>query len=157
MIKKLLVKVGIIVGIAVAAPYYFYAGGQMPGFLQDFGWGGGSDQPAVPENYSNVVTDKEVTVYKWVDENGIQHFGGTPPAGVVAERKHLKPSLNIMQAKKIPEKEEAGDASVKKDDGILKNPYNPENMKQIINDAKNVQKLLDQRFENQKEMLNSNR
>jgi len=41
MIKKLLIKVGIIVGILVAAPYYFYGGGKMPDFLQDFGWGVG--------------------------------------------------------------------------------------------------------------------
>ena len=158
MIKKLLIKVSIIVGIMVAVPYYFYGGGKMPGFLQDFGWGGGSAKPVVPENFSNVVTDKAVTVYKWVDENGIQHFGSTPPAGVVAEAKHLKPSQNVIQALKIPEKEDADkEESIKKDDGVLKNPYNPENMKQIINDAKNVQKLLDQRFENQKEMMNSNR
>ena len=157
MIKKLLIKVGIIVGIMLAVPYYFYGGGKMPGFLQDFGWGGGTEKPAVPENFSNAVTDKEVTVYKWVDKDGIQHFGSTAPAGVVAEEKHLRPNDNVIQAMKIPEKEETEKKPAVNADAILKNPYKPENVKQLINDAKNVQKLLDQRFENQKEVMGSGR
>ena len=28
----------------------------------------------------------QTTVYKWVDEDGVVHFGETPPAGVAAER-----------------------------------------------------------------------
>ena len=154
MIKKLLIKVGIIVGILVAVPYYFYGGGRMPDFLQDFGWGGAeSEKPRLPENISNVVTDKAVTVYKWVDENGIQHFGSTPPVGVVAETKHLKPNQNIMQAIKIPEKEEEEKTSGPKVTNILKNPYSKKNVEELIDNAKGVQDMLDKRFEDQQKML----
>ena len=154
MIKKLLIKVGIIVGILVAAPYYYYGDGKMPDFVQDFGWGGAeSEEPKLPENISNAVTDKEVTVYKWVDEKGIQHFGGTPPPGVVAEVKHLKPDQNIMQAIKIPEEEEEEKASGPKVTNVIKNPYSKEGVKEIIDDAKGVQEMLDKRFEDQQKMM----
>ena len=154
MIKKLLIKVSIIVGILVAAPYYFYGGGKMPGFLQNFEWGGAeSEKPKLPENISNAVTDKAVTVYKWVDENGVQHFGNTPPPGVVAEAKHLKPNQNIMQAIKIPEEEEEEEASGPKVTNIIKNPYSKEGVEELIDDAKGVQDMLNKRLEDQQKMM----
>ena len=159
MIKKLVLKVaikfGIIIGILMAVPYYFYAGGELPGFISDLGFGSSQNVKAkLPENYTNVVTDKEVTIYQWVDEHGIKHFGSAPPPNVAAEVRHLKPDQNVIQAVKVPDREEVVDEPAQEDE-ILKNPYNPETVKKLINDAKNVQKLLDQRFENQKELMGS--
>ena len=154
MIKKLLIKVGLIVGILMAAPYYYFGGGDIPDFLQNFGWGGGqAEKPKLPENITNVVTDKAVTVYKWVDENGVQHFGSIPPAGVVAEVKHLKPDQNVIQAIKIPEVEEEETASGPKVTNIVKNPYSKEGVEELIDSAKGVQEMLDQRLEDQKKMM----
>ncbi|MDH5471350.1 MAG: DUF4124 domain-containing protein [Gammaproteobacteria bacterium] len=155
MIKKLLIKVSIIVGIMMAVPYYFYSGGEMPGFLRDFGLGGAEDKPALPGNFSNVTTDKEVTVYQWVDEHGRKQFGSAPPEGVEAEAKNLKPAQNVISAFKIPEKEESGDTAARQSDHIIKNPYSPGVAKKLIDDAKNVQQLLDQRFENQNKIMGS--
>lgn len=161
MIKKLMLKVaikfGIIVGIMLVVPYYFYNGGQLPDLMGVLDFSREEAKPPVlPENISSVTTDREVTVYQWLDANGIRQFGSTPPAGVEAEVMQLKPDRNVIQAVKIPRDEEASaEKQNQVEEPVLKNPYNPETVKKMIEDAKNVQKLLDQRFEDQNQVMES--
>ncbi len=170
--KMLLFKMIFVVVIMLAVPYFIMGGGKMPDFL-----GGILDPSAkkakLPENISSVVTDKDVTVYKWVDDQGRTHFSGIKPVGQDSEAKHLRPDTNIVQAVKITEEEEeassfGGLISLNKKDKNKKNkkgggkiepyqmenPYTPEGMQNLIQGAQNIQGLMDQRSEAQQKAVN---
>ena len=105
-----------------------------------------------PKNLSNVVTDKKVQVYKWRDENGIMQFSNTPPPTVGdAEKIELNPNKNIVQAVKIPEKEEPKEVAKTESPS----PYSVKGMKKVMNDAKGVEQLLQKRHEEQQKMMNN--
>lgn len=153
--KMLFIKLIIVVGILLAVPYYMMGGAGLPDFLQQMMPGQKPKQAAVPENISNVVTDKDVTVYKWVDEQGHVNFSSVPPVGLEAEVKQLKPDMNILPAMKLPEKEEEkeqGSRVTRVGEG-LQNPYSKEGVEKLVDDAKNVGDMLNNRFEAQKEVI----
>jgi len=105
----------------------------------------------VPKSLSSGITDKKVQVYKWRDKNGVMQFGNTPPlAGADTEKIELNPNKNIVQAVKIPEKEEP--ARVAKTESP--NPYSVKGMKKVMNDAKGVEELLQKRHQGQQKMMN---
>ena len=105
-----------------------------------------------PSNLSSAVTDEKVQVYKWRDENGVMQFSNTPPLKESnAEQILLDPNSNIIQAVKVPEKEEPGPVVKKKSS----NPYSVSGMKKVVDDARDVEKLLQQRQEQQQEALNN--
>jgi hypothetical protein len=104
-----------------------------------------------PEGFSNAVTDEKVQVYKWRDEHGVMQFSNTPPAsGAAAEQIVLKPNSNIVQAVKIPVKESAAEEV----SSSAPNPYSIKGMKKVMDDAKGVEQLLQNRHEQQQKMLN---
>jgi hypothetical protein len=104
-----------------------------------------------PENFSNAVTEEKVSVYKWRDKNGVMQFSNTPPAsGAVAELIVLNPNSNIVQAVKIPQQE----AFTEEVNSSAPNPYSIQGMKQVMDDAKGVEQLLQNRHEQQQKMLN---
>ena len=170
--KMLVFKMVFVVVIMLAVPYYIMGGGKMPAFL-----GGMFDQavkkPKLPENISSVVTDKDVTVYKWVDDQGRTHFSGIKPVNQNAETRHLRSDTNVMQAVKIPQAEDNENKSFgglislskmdknkknQKGDGKVEpyqveNPYTPEGMKNLIQGAQNVQGLINQRSEAQQKAI----
>lgn len=103
-----------------------------------------------PKNLSSVVSDEKVQVYKWRDENGVMQFSNTPPpTGGVAEQVVLDPNSNLMQAVKVTEQEEPKpEAEVE-----TPNPYSVKGMKKVMDDARGVEELLQQRHEGQQEMM----
>lgn len=104
-----------------------------------------------PKNLSNAVTDEKVQVYKWRDENGVMQFSNTPPpAGGAAERVVLDPNSNLMQAVKIPEQEQEIKPEVEAESP---NPYSVKGMKKVMDDARGVEQMLQQRHEGQQQML----
>ncbi|MDH5767261.1 MAG: DUF4124 domain-containing protein [Gammaproteobacteria bacterium] len=151
MRKKLVVKVvfkfGMILGIFLGMTYYFYGAGNLSGFFSGLDFEKEeAGKSVLPDTIQSVVTDQEVTVYQWVDENGIKQFGSLPPEGIGAEAMHLKPDQNVVPSVKVTESKE-DEEETGRDEPILKNPYNPDTVKQLINDAKNVKELLDQRYQ----------
>jgi hypothetical protein len=127
-------------------PMAFFDSGFSKG-LSDFN----NIKAKVPKSLSNGITDKKVQVYKWRDKNGVMQFGNTPPlAGGDTEKIELNPNKNIVQAVKIPEKEEA--KKVAKTESP--NPYSVKGMKKVMNDAKGVEELLQKRHEGQQKMMN---
>ena len=104
-----------------------------------------------PKNLTSVVTDEKVQVYKWRDANGVMQFSNTPPPTVSgAEQVVLDPNHNLVQAVKVPEKEEPAEvANVE-----TPSPYSVKGMKKVMDDAKGVEQLLQQRHQNQQNMLN---
>lgn len=168
--KKLFIKLVVVVTVMLTVPYYFLGGSlPLPGFLT-----GMFSETKEPLSATSVRTDRDVTVYKWVDENGRTHFSEAPPVGEVAETMELKTNTNVMQAVKIPDQEEEEDnfggtiislgksSGSKSDpdkdnessDGELENPYSPEGIENLIDNAKNVSKMMNQRQKQQQQILN---
>ena len=105
-----------------------------------------------PKNLSNVVTDEKVQVYRWRDENGVTQFSNTPPpAGMAAEQVVLDPDSNLMQAVKKPEAETK---QVVQAETAVPNPYSVNGMEKVLEDARAVESMLQQRHEQQQKMLN---
>ncbi len=105
----------------------------------------------VPKNLTSVVTDQKVQVYKWRDEHGVMQFSNTPPPSVSnAERVVLDPNHNLMKAVKVPEKEEKSKEVVETE---MPNPYSVKGMKKVMDDARGIEDMLQQRHEKQQEMM----
>ncbi|NOQ69577.1 MAG: DUF4124 domain-containing protein [Gammaproteobacteria bacterium] len=105
-----------------------------------------------PENLSNVVTDEKVQVYKWSDKNGVMQFSNRPPLTVTnAEQVVLDPNSNLVQAVKIPEKEEPKQVVQTESP----NPYSVKGMKKVMDDARGVEEMLHKRHEEQQKMMNN--
>lgn len=101
------------------------------------------------------------TIYKWVDEHGVTQYTSEPPPETVAMTQlELDENTNVIQGLKMPEAEAPTNsqnaqnppAQLALPDGNL---YSPEKIKKVIDDAKNVQKLLNDRVKQQDDALNS--
>jgi hypothetical protein len=102
-----------------------------------------------PENLSTAVTDKKVQIYRWRDENGVMQFSNTPPPSVKgAEQVVLDPNSNLMQAVKQPQVEPEPVVQAESP-----SPYSVKGMKKVMEDAKAVETLLQQRHEQQQKMM----
>ena len=107
-----------------------------------------------PESLSHAVTDKKVQVYKWRDKNGIMQFSNTPPLDATnAESVLVDPSNNLVKAIKIPEKEEPKSEKVAKTE--LPSPYSIKGIKKVMDDARGIEDVLQQRHEKQQKMINN--
>ncbi len=146
----------ITLGIMLAVPL-IYMGKLDPMGLFDSGFSMGSSELSklkakAPKNLSNVVTDEKVQIYKWRDEKGIMQFSNTPPpTGGNAERVELDPNSNLMQAVKVPEKEEEKEVVQTKPP----NPYSPSGMQKTMEDVRGVEDMLNKRHEKQQKALNN--
>lgn len=154
--KSTIISMLIVLVILAVLPILFFGDND---FLATLGLGGGSGgkesiaslKAKAPKNLTNVTTDKQVKVYKWVDENGVTQFSQTPPRlGGEAESLTLKPDTNIMQAYRAP-KQEPKQASGPK---IFKtNPYTPGGMKDMMNETARVTQQMNQRQQEQNTLL----
>lgn len=159
MITKLLfkvgIKVGIVIGVLLGVPYFIMGKGELPDFLTGI-FQKAEEKVNLPQNISSVTTDTEVTVYQWVDENGIKQFGNAPPPGAVNVKTiNLKPNTNIMKAFKAPEEEEEPEEGPKVTTLLESSPYSVDGVKGVVDDAKGVQDTLDKRMEEQQKLLDS--
>jgi hypothetical protein len=102
---------------------------------------------------SDVVVDKEVQVYKWRDQDGVMQFSSKPPPDTHnAEQIVLHPDSNVVQAVTVGEKETA--QPVAKTENLAATPYSIKGMKQVVDDAKGIEEMLQQRDEQQQKILN---
>ena len=110
-----------------------------------------SDQGAEDEN----------AIYQWVDAEGNQQFSSSPPPeGIEYSVKIYDPNLNIIQSVNVEkngqepgETTEAGpekEASANEDTG---SPYSADGIKKLFEDVNNIEKLLNQRHQNQEALL----
>lgn len=103
----------------------------------------------------NPLSSAPETAYKWVDENGRTHYSNEVPAQSQPAIEVIKvdPNTNIIQAVELPEEAEEGETTVITPvEGPL---YKPENIQKLINDAKNVEKVLQERHKKQEEIINN--
>lgn len=92
-------------------------------------------------------------LYKWVDSNGVTQYTQKPPA------EHIKfdiisvnPKANILPEVQTPADENSTDSKREQFTGLSKTPNNIE---QLIEDAKNVQEVLGNRAAQQEKEINS--
>ena len=102
----------------------------------------------------------EVEIYEWIDSEGaIQFSNQPPPAGVEYQVRQFDPNANVIQSVELPA-EEAETAAVEAQESgpgdaqESASPYTPEGVKKLMDDAKNVEKLLNQRFQSQESAIN---
>ena len=109
------------------------------------------DMPDLPDAGSG----RKDYFYRWYDADGnVQFTTEPPPEGVEYTVKGYDPDTNLIQAVTAPAEESPQEPAAEKarpglDPGALDNPYSPENVKKLIDDAKNVQKILNQRYQDQ--------
>ncbi|MCP4769367.1 MAG: DUF4124 domain-containing protein [Gammaproteobacteria bacterium] len=101
------------------------------------------------------------TFYRWYDAEGNVQFTTEPPAdGIEYTVKGYDPNTNVIQAVKTPAAEAASAPNVPASTGETSselpevNPYDAESVKKLIEDTKNIEKLLNQRQQNQNATLN---
>ena len=101
------------------------------------------------------------TIYQWYDSEGnIQFTTEPPPEGIEYQVRQFDPDANVIQSVKLPAAEDSSakagaDAEKTVEPAALDgNPYSPEGVKKLLEDAKNVEKLLQQRFQNQESAIN---
>lgn len=86
------------------------------------------------------------TVYKWQDQNGEWQFSNQPPPeGVASKVITYRSDTNVIQSAKPPAKPAStADAETPSANPLL--PItNPEKVKKLMDDAKNIEKLLQDR------------
>lgn len=98
--------------------------------------------------------------YKWYDAEGNIQFTTEPPAeGIEYTVKGFDPDANVIQAVKVAPKEPAqeesgptGNKTTKPED--IGNPYSKDSIEKLFKDAKNLEKILNQRLQDQQSTLN---
>lgn len=99
--------------------------------------------------------EPEKLFFKWKTPDGQTHFGDKPSADaldiVVIRGKDLRG--NTVAATKIPEPEPEKESQASNSGSSMPNPYSPEGVKEIMDKAKNVEKLMQDRVEQQEKMM----
>jgi len=99
-------------------------------------------------------SDGKDMIYQWTDADGnVQFSNSQPPEGVVYTLKVYDPNLNVIQA---VEAQAAGSEEVSESQSTKKitsakeigSPYSVERIEKLFEDANNIEKLLNQRFNN---------
>ena len=117
------------------------------------------DLPNFSGNTIQVGSDEDLggkdIFYKWYDAEGnVQFTTEPPPEGVEFTLKGFDPNANVIQSVKLPaeenETEEANSTARKSDNrGDIGNPYSADAIKKLFEDTKNIEKLLQQRVQDQ--------
>lgn len=115
---------------------------------------------SISKNIPLVTPDEnETTVYKWQDDTGEWHFSGQPPpAGISSSVETYRSDVNLTQAPPPPVEAKPdpveNTADIPSGSAALLPITDPERVKQLIEDAKNVQNLVNERQQNIEQHLN---
>ena len=118
-----------------------------------------SARSLVPDTPASSGMDK---FYKWYDSEGnVQFTTEPPPDGVEYTVKEYDPDTNLIQAVELP-KEEAPEKTTSLQTGNPAadaptddfNPYSKEKIEKLMEDTKNIEKLLNQRVIDQNNAIN---
>jgi hypothetical protein len=123
------------------------------------------DFPGVPSGKSLVPSINGSAgmdvFYKWHDAEGNVHFTTEPPAdGVDYMTKEFDPDANVIQAVEVPDPETTTEKSATAPQREVSseveqpNVYDVERIKKLFEDTENIEKLFQQRKDNQNSALN---
>lgn len=128
----------VILVVAMAAPYFIKGRDGKP--LMAFG----------PEQPIDILSSEKTRqqYMKWQDENGVWHFGDEVPEGVTPQVVSVDTAANVIRSVKLPEKESENDQQ-HSDPATPSVPLPmtvaPEQISQMMDDAANVQQLMNDR------------
>ena len=157
--KSTIISMLIVLTLMVALPMIFLGDHKLPdmsGF--HFARPGASGGIKLSSKVADVTTDEPVRIYRWRDEHGILQLSNTKPKGVDAEEVVLKPNLSSMDpVKPLPEEASATETSEKASSATsspeLSNPYTPDGMKQLVEQAGELKKVLGQQQADQEKQI----
>jgi hypothetical protein len=118
--------------------------------------------PEVPDvNTGGNLLQGEVSIYQWYDGDGNIQFSSEPPGqGIDYEVRRFDPNANVIQPVESPRKEQAAGAADRPaeagtaDPEEIGNPYSEESIKKLFENARNIEKLLGQRLQDQENAIN---
>jgi len=117
-----------------------------------------SNKEIIPANDDN-LSGKDI-FYKWYDNEGNIQFTSEPPAdGIEYTLKGFDPNANVIQSVKLSSSKSKADESTPNQiktpsPGNGVNPYSGDSIKKLFEDSRNIEKLLNQRFQDQESALN---
>ena len=118
------------------------------------------DLPSVPSGSkmkSSLGRGGEDIFYQWYDADGnVQFTSEPPPQGVEYTVKGYDPDTNVIQAVGLSQEESREDETSSQAEKVdeIGNPYDPERIEKLFEDAKNVEKLLNQRLKDAEAAIN---
>ena len=118
--------------------------------------------PDMPDIVTNTeplsVSGKEDIIYKWMDKQGVLHFSSSPPPeGIEFTSKGYDPDTNLIQSVKVitePTERLRPQQKQVQAPSDIGNPYSPAKVEKLINDAQNIEKLLNDRLKRQEALIN---
>ena len=146
MIFKMVVMLAVVVGVSNYALYIMT--GKTPFSANDL------KMPDISApNVDSLVNGGKTTAYKWTDENGVVHYSSEPPPEQQqVEVLEVDPNVNLVQG--VQKKEEVpGPGSQPALDLPSGNVYSPKNVQKLIQDAKDVQQKLNERYQEQEKIV----
>lgn len=148
MVKKLVIKVIVLVVVMVGISNYavYLMTGRSPFSAKDI---------ALPSISVPKLPAGKDTAYKWVDEKGVVHYSTEPPPQAAANAQKIEVDPNQNLVKGVEPAAESSGEPVDQTAPTLQSPYSPGAAQKLIEDAKNVQNLLNERYEMQKKIIDA--
>ena len=159
--KKLVFSMIVLLGALVVYPSYMYGDKGFDLLAEAKQWFNQVGDEVQNVDVLAPVSSKNVDIYKWQDEKGVWHFSDTQNTQKNAQVVTVNSDTNVIQAvKPIPTTVEessgsSGESAAEKEDGESPLPYSPADVRDLIDDAKNIQNKLDERAQQQQELLNN--
>ncbi len=144
--KKLIFKciVMLVVFMGVSQYFVYIMTGKSP--LDSFKTPNLSLDSFSSPSLDSVTSGGKQTVYKWVDTNGVTQYSAEPPADQVADTLEVDPNTNLVQGLRMEDEEEESTEKKAPEVNIPQNIYSPGAVKKLIDDAKNVSTVLNERY-----------
>ena len=157
--KSTIISMLIVMVLMVALPMIFLSDHKLPDLSGlHLARPGASGGVKLSSGIADVTTDKQVHIYRWRDAHGILQLSNTKPKGVDAEEVDLKPNLSSMDPVKPLSEDLTTTASGKSAAPAtpapgLSNPYTPDGMKQLVEQAGELKKVLSQQQADQEKQI----
>ncbi|MDJ0833493.1 MAG: DUF4124 domain-containing protein [Gammaproteobacteria bacterium] len=121
------------------------------------------DKLEVPDLNQQTGSSDRTLIYEWRDKDGNRNFTSEPPPpGVEYTTKGYDPNLNLIQSIKTDTETETAKAETEEEPEQkefplnISNPYSPEKIEKLFDDAQKVQELIDERMKQQEAIFNQN-
>lgn len=108
------------------------------------------------KSVDTVINSSPNSIYEWKDAEGNLQFSNTPPAeGVEYTVREYDPNTNVIQSiKLLAEETEASSTEPQTNQKIISSEdpvdvYSPDRVKKLIDDAKNIENILNDRLKKQ--------
>ncbi len=107
------------------------------------------------KNVDTINSGSPNSIYEWKDAEGNLQFSNTPPAeGIEYTVREYDPNTNVIQSIELPAEETEASTEPQTNQKIISSEdpsdvYSPEGVKKLIDDAKNIENILNDRLKEQ--------